>query len=653
MSVFLNFTRVFNSRGNARIVMLNQKLLKTAIAVATILGAALLGDFVFNYYLFVTPQAFTPLNTALIAVLVGTPVSYYLISQRLDMQRVKEELCASIAEKDHVALELGLRRQEAERAQAGAELALDQLRESEARYRMLTDRATDIIIRYNGQGMIEFASPSVHQIGYEPADLVGRNMAEFTHPDDLARAMKNRAIVTSGGTLDPDERHEFRTLCAGGEWRWLQGSPAPIRDETGATIGAVTVLRDVTARRAMEDELRRKRAEAEAAVRAKSEFLANMTHELRTPLNAIIGFSGLLKDSSELSERSARQIALIWEASQTLLGVVNDVLDFSKLEAGSIEPDLQAFDPEQLARSTVELLSGQALAKGLTVSVKVSGDEGPLMGDATRLRQVMLNFLSNAIKFTARGEIALTVSQRADGEARRLRVEVRDSGIGVPPEQAEAIFDRFTQGDASISRQFGGTGLGLAISKRIIEALGGEIGVISAPGEGSTFWFELTAPPAQAALAAEPAGEAPAPIAAALRLLVVDDNAVNRELITALLAPFGLDIETAVDGVEAIEAVAREPFDLILMDVQMPTMDGLTATRRIRASAAPGAPRIPIIAMTANVLTEQVERCLAAGMDDHLGKPISPQKLLEAIGRWSPDARAPLIAGPDPRQSAA
>jgi PAS domain S-box-containing protein len=615
--------------------MINPKLLKTSVSVAIVLAAALVGDFAINYYVLLTPQAFTPLNTALIALLVGAPASYYLISQRVDIQRVKEQLSASIAEKDRVAVELEHRRQDAERAQAAAEQALGQLRESEHRYRMLTDRATDIIVRYDQRGVIEFASPSVRQIGYEPEALVGRNMAEFTHPDDLARALKNRTIVTQGGTLDPNERHEFRTPRADGEWVWFQGNPSPIRDETGATIGAVTVLRDVTARRAMEDELRRKRAEAEAAVRAKSEFLANMTHELRTPLNAIIGFSGLLKDSSELSARSARQIGLIWEASQTLLGVVNDVLDFSKLEAGSIEPDLQPFDPAQLARATIELLSGQAQAKGLVLSVAVGGAEGALVGDATRLRQVMLNFVSNAIKFTPKGEIRVSVSQRPDGDQRRLRVEVRDSGIGVAPEQAEAIFDRFTQGDASISRRFGGTGLGLAISKRIIEALGGEIGVISAPGEGSTFWFELSAPIAAAPVLAESAADAGPPIEPALRLLVVDDNAVNRELITTLLSPFGLDIETAGDGVEAVAAAARTRFDLILMDMQMPTMDGLTATRQIRATEAAGGPRVPIIAMTANVLPEQVERCLAAGMDDHLGKPISPQKLLEALRRWS------------------
>jgi signal transduction histidine kinase/CheY-like chemotaxis protein len=380
---------------------------------------------------------------------------------------------------------------------------------------------------------------------------------------------------------------------------------------------------------------------AESANRAKAEFLANMTHELRTPLNAIVGFSGVLKGDSDLSGRHARQIELIFDASQALLRVVNDVLDFSRLEAGSIELEAHPFDPGKLAESTASLLSGMAAAKGLVLSVFADGDERALLGDSARLRQVLLNFLSNAIKFTARGEIQVKVSQRPAGDRCRLRVEVKDSGIGVPADQIDTIFGRFTQADASVSRQYGGTGLGLAISKRIIEALGGQIGVVSQPGGGSTFWFEVSMPIVEEGGGIERGGAEPIAIEQTLRLLVVDDNAVNRELICTLLAPFDLVIETANDGVEAVEAASRSPFDLILMDVQMPNMDGLTATRRIRCGAATGAPRVPIIAMTANVLPEQVARCLEAGMDDHLGKPINPQKLLEALDRWStPDAIA-------------
>jgi len=597
-------------------------------------AAALLADFVVNFIVLGTPQSFTPITTIGISLLVGAPVCFYLINQRFDVQRVREELSSSIVEKDLAAVEIQLRRQDAERARADAELALEQLRESEARYRMLTDRATDIIVRFDRNRIIEFASPSVRQLGYEPDALVGRDVAEFIHTKDRPPGFdlrSDQSPLVSG-------QNEFRVCCANGEWVWLQGSPAPIHDEAGNVLGTVTVLRDVTARRAIEDELRHKRIEAEAALTAKSDFLANMTHELRTPLNAIIGFSGLLNKSADLGARDARQVELIWDASQTLLRVVNDVLDFSKLEAGAFELDLHAFDPKQIAQSTVSLLTGQAAAKGLTLSLSAEGLEGSLLGDGGRLRQVLMNFISNAVKFTARGDIHVLVRQTADesagGEARRLRLAVRDSGIGVPPDQLDAIFGRFTQADASVSRQYGGTGLGLAISKRIIDMMGGEIGVFSQMGEGSTFWVEVSMPGA-AISSRDEASVDSAGIDRPLRLLVVEDNAVNRELIRALLQPFDVMIETAADGVEAVEAASRAAFDMILMDVQMPNMDGLTAARHIRAAACPGERRTPIIAMTANVLPEQIARCLEAGMDDHLGKPIDPQKLLETLSAWS------------------
>jgi CheY-like chemotaxis protein len=251
------------------------------------------------------------------------------------------------------------------------------------------------------------------------------------------------------------------------------------------------------------------------------------------------------------------------------------------------------------------------------------------------------------VKFTASGEIKVVIRQAAVGDQRKLRMSVRDTGIGIPSDQIEGIFGRFTQADASVSRQYGGTGLGLAISRRIIEALGGQIAVESEPGKGSNFWFEVVMPAAEAARMGEPEATPAMETGQALRLLLVDDNPVNRELVCALLEPFDVDIETANDGVEAVEAAARAAYDLILMDVQMPNMDGLTATRRIRAAEAVDGGRVPIIALTANVLPEQVARCLEAGMDDHLGKPISPEQLLNMLGRWSTGADNPVTTAAD------
>jgi signal transduction histidine kinase/CheY-like chemotaxis protein len=372
-------------------------------------------------------------------------------------------------------------------------------------------------------------------------------------------------------------------------------------------------------------------ARARAANKAKSEFLATISHEIRTPLNSILGFADLVADDPGLSPDSRRRLDLIGRSGRSLVEIINDLLDFSKLEAGRMELDPQPLAPALVLRDAMAIAAPAAQSKRLALRVEVSGgDEGSLFSlDETRLRQVLLNLLSNAIKFTRDG----AVTARLDLSGERLRFEVSDTGIGIAPDVQARLFQRFTQADSSISRGFGGTGLGLAISKALVSRMGGEIGVDSAPGRGSCFWVELPAEPAQPALKLDVVAPRASNMGGA-RVLLVDDHPVNRELGHALLTLGGHEAITAEDGAEAVSLVRDQDFDLVLMDVHMPDMDGLAATRAIRAMAGPKA-RVPILALSADAMPEQIARCLAAGMDGHVAKPIVRDTLLASVARFT------------------
>ena len=499
---------------------------------------------------------------------------------------------------------------------------------SEAGYRILADNVTDVISRHAPEGGMSYISPSAKRVfGWEPDEIIGK-ARDNIRPEDMPRLIA--AITLARQTAEP-QTVDYRIVHADGRELWVESSIV--------AFGAgelVMTSRDITARKTLEADLVLAARRAESSGAAKADFLANMTHELRTPLTAIIGFSEVLGRANDLAADQSRHVALIREASETLLGIVNSVLDYSKLEAGGLEFDRHPFDPAVMAHSVLGMVEQQAAAKGLRLTLDAADAAGGLLGDGPRLGQVLLNFLSNAVKFTACGGVHVRLTRKTHGELQRLRIEVRDTGPGIAPDKISALFERFTQADATISRQYGGTGLGLAIARRIVEGLDGRIGAASRPGQGATFWFELDLPAADIA----PALEAPATsdLDRPLRLLLVEDNPVNRELVAALLAPFDVEITEAHDGLQGLNAVRTGAFDLVLMDMQMPVMDGLTATRAIRQLPIP---QPPIIAMTANVLPDQIQRCLEAGVDDHLGKPINTAALLACLDRWSaPDARA-------------
>ena len=502
------------------------------------------------------------------------------------------------------------------------------IEESEARYRLLADHASDIILTYGVDGRIRYISPSVEAVsGTAPDALIGQPVTALIHPQDIPRLTEAfRELVRSDGACGRDGLR-YRGNLANGALRWFEARTTLIRDDAGRVVEFHDVVRDVTATKALEDELIAARDVAEAGARAKSEFLANMSHELRTPLTSVCGFAGLLQASAALPDAERRYADRIATASDALLSVINDILDYSKLEAEAVDLDPLAFDPVAMARGAAAMVEAQCQDKGLLLRVETSDQLPPaLMGDEGRVRQVTLNFLSNAIKFTASGEILLSVEQTA----KTLRVSVTDSGIGVAQDKIEALFERFTQADASTTRVYGGTGLGLSISRRLIELMGGKIGAESRIGEGSTFWFEIPLIAAEGAGLAKPTTATALP--SDLRVLMADDAPANRELVRLLMEALDVQLDTVCDGAEAVQAAAAGTYDLILMDVHMPVMDGLAATRAIRALEGPVA-ATPILALTANVQPEQIQACAAAGMDGHVGKPIQIATLVEAMGR--------------------
>ena len=405
---------------------------------------------------------------------------------------------------------------------------------------------------------------------------------------------------------------------------------------------------------------RARRLAAESTSQAKSAFLANMSHEIRTPMNAVMGMT-LLALRADPPPKVRDYLQKIQSSSRHLLGVINDILDISKLEAGKVALEQVEFDLEQMLDDVVSVISEKAASKGLKLMIELADDlPRQLVGDPLRLEQVLINLAGNAVKFTAWGEIAISVSlqERRPGQA-MLHFAVRDTGIGLSQQQRELLFQSFQQADNSITRKYGGSGLGLSISKRLVELMGGRIGLDSRPGIGSTFWFtaclglgrasprkpeakiELSGPGTPLAQYHQAAGQALSPaveLQGAL-VLLVEDNELNQEVATEFLEAIGLQVELARDGAVALDKVQHQHYDIVLMDMQMPVMDGLSAARAIRK--LPGLQQLPILAMTANAMAVDRERCLEAGMNDHIAKPIDPEQLLTKLRHWiKPAARA-------------
>jgi PAS domain S-box-containing protein len=511
--------------------------------------------------------------------------------------------------------------------------------EAEGRYRDIVDRIEDGYFEVSFDGVYRLVNPAFCRItGFTEGELVGHSYEEFFDPDRIKLLYDAYNSVYKTGA--PLQSLEYSLIAKDGTIRFVEESVSLKCDRRGRPVAFRGIRRDCTARKRAERELASAKEAAEAANRAKGEFLANMSHEIRTPMNGILGMTALALDT-QLDTHQTECLVTIQSSAESLLRILNDILDFSKIESGHLELDAAPFSVREVLGAAARPLALEADVKGLRLHVEVSADVPPIVvGDPIRLRQVITNLVGNAIKFTERGSVTVAAHGASlPGGRAQLRISVSDTGIGIPAAVQEAVFEPFRQADGSITRRFGGTGLGLTISKTLVGMMGGVLSLESRPGVGSRFTFSLAmataSPDAIAAAAAQPAVAA-----RPLTVLIAEDNVVNQKIAAGLLARRGHCTIVAQNGRDAVAAVEREAVDVVLMDVQMPEMDGFEATAAIRARERDTGRRVRIVAMTAHAMNGDRERCLACGMDGYVSKPIDREDLVKAVEQ--PDGAAAL-----------
>ncbi|MCW8956474.1 MAG: ATP-binding protein [Gammaproteobacteria bacterium] len=532
----------------------------------------------------------------------------------------------------------------------------EQLQESEQRFRDVSEAAGEYIWEMDKNAVYTFITDRVKDIkGYTVDELIGQSMLAHVHKEDIEKV--KQALAESAVDSTPFSI-EHRDIVKSGEDVWEQVNGIPLFDDDGHLTGYRGAGLSITDRKRYEREILDAQKKAEAASKAKSEFLANMSHEIRTPMNGVLGMAQLLAET-DLTEKQDHYVSVLNQSGRLLMTVLNDILDYSKIEAGKLVLEQQAFSPQQAMNDVYELLKNNAYEKGILLSVNFDPICPEfLVGDAIRFRQILLNLLNNAIKFTEQGRVGVSiVCDKKNDRYVTLKVRVEDTGIGISEQAQKNLFVSFNQVDSSGTRKFGGTGLGLAISRRLVELMGGDIGVDSVEGKGSVFWFNILLDVADVSIDTSDLPEIQKEIGTPIteinetpdvyevpsndnsnnhlsgkQILLVEDNIANQLVATGMISELGLDVVVANNGIQALEQMASKKFDLVFMDCQMPEMDGYEATRIIREQEA--YKDIPIIALTANIMASDREKCIQSGMDDFMGKPFRLTQMVAMLHKW-------------------
>ncbi|HMV09275.1 MAG TPA: ATP-binding protein [Cyclobacteriaceae bacterium] len=508
------------------------------------------------------------------------------------------------------------------------------LEDSERQYRELVEGAADIIYELNSEGQFSYVNELMLKMsGYTREEMIGRFYLELIHPDDRAYAASFYRNKLKAG--EETSYLEFRMIGRNGQTTWIGQNVRYFYEQSWVTHVRV-VARDITEGRLAQLALKQLKEEAERTTRAKSQFLSMMSHEIRTPMNAIIGLTNLLGDT-RLTPEQKHHVQLLKFSGENLLTIINDILDFSKIEAQKIALEYIDFDLRELFDKTIEIQRQRADEKSITLKYHIDPQlPQAFKGDPVRIIQIITNLVSNAIKFTHEGSVTVNLVQLATaGETVTLQIDVTDTGIGIPSDKLETIFESFSQAEEATARKYGGTGLGLAITRKLVDLMGGVISVKSTEGNGSTFTCVLTLERGEVNVQETEQPPEVLAIPAGIHVLVAEDNQVNQLMVTSFLKKWDVKYTVVENGVAALKAIQEQRFNIVLMDLQMPEMSGYEVTEKIRGMDEPYYTNIPIIALTASAMTEVRAQVLAAGMNDFLSKPFHPDDLKRIVVKYA------------------